>query len=1222
MKSLLQISREDQIEALRREVEDLKRQRQRLSMEDEQIRKEFRQQGALTTQSINVLQRKLFETSKANQDAFHARETLVQPDEQLDSNDRDMIDSLVKNPGIGAVVLSVVLFVSGVQVASNFHPSHEFDDDSKDADSPLGIEPLHCEMPSVLRRPFNYVKDRFGRLLGSLVPLMMLSVQFSYIFFVFDEAYASYSGGVCPAYNISDRTTVPPYDGTDAKIRILMGFIGLYFTARTLSQMFSFLTALTDRTISNKDQSRKSWFQLVFVPVWSYIAGCGRNHPSEKQTPSGPTISRVKGKECSKCSLQGFYYTTKKTDLVNLILARIKSPHADTDDSWRGRGLEEKALMEYGVSAFLGADSFFVSLEKNVLRIQLNNLSQNARNSFESPRNAKGFILKCCNCCGADHCFRQATQPVQLGNSYVVFCEECIANQEVLPNAGRIQNGPAISKSNLKAMRANDLPPLCRFKGCDSRGACYLNTESELVNAFLRSAADKVSLPKKPDHAVGIGAADDNPCCCISKKTTQTNSESQGSIPRIALCLKHADEVEKHVFSVEWPLGSIDRNIMCKKHAVDELAGEIALRVEILALDDLGKRLVPSPAATLENQFRSLLLPSNVPEDIVMSWLELCEIEVEKISQKLMFFASPFSDEREGSSWNIWPWGKEDDGLKVGREWFTDSETCDILATRITKTLLTDANKVGDGQKNAKPSPSDAGKENKKHFPFSLPRRKADNSPVRHLRISQREESAFRYSAAIRWFAREFDSQKMLTSFKNGGTRPNAPFKYERMCDMQGCHDTARHGIFQMLCEDDEVLFDLRFCQKHAVFGATIAQHHSINFPLLPCFKTDTVCRPVLANPEICVYQDCKDLAIHDNRFCSAHSKEQETLAGKQREWRTAHQVPVASLASRIAAAEIADVIDRECIDPFHESAPIMQQVSKQLKLINSELVDSTKSRLVRNLQKAQPIIALDQERAKISKSVLEILKDLDSKPKLTDFTVSKIYFAVQDLNKHSLKIQSARDSLSTNSEDEKKKAGQWLRGNKLDQARKLLQKCLYDLDAARTVVAVFDRFKSIDFANVKQGKSGKATSNITIETADAQDKNARGAEAKTTGQTTAETETVTIEAAAKLDSKKGLKLVVDKLVGSTEASSEGMNVKESQEEKKKSKNKGKSEDPSKTADKVTETSSIFPQPEEISKSVEAFRDVRSRELIARAEKRPDGAIENKSTGSISPYQG
>ena len=159
-----------------------------------------------------------------------------------------------------------------------------------------------------------------------------------------------------------------------------------------------------------------------------------------------------------------------------------------------------------------------------------------------------------------------------------------------------------------------------------------------------------------------------------------------------------------------------------------------------------------------------------------------------------------------------------------------------------------------------------------------------------------RTEAVAKYAAAIRWFRKQVDAKDRSRSEQQApvgrsGSRPEQPFKYERMCDMKGCHDTARHGILQKECKDESdegSLFHLRFCQTHAVFGATIAQHYGIEFPWFPCCSLSKVCLPVLANPQICEHRSCKDLAIHNDRFCGKHFKEQKDLAKRLLKWRTA----------------------------------------------------------------------------------------------------------------------------------------------------------------------------------------------------------------------------------------------------------------------------------------------------------------------------------------------
>ena len=341
------------------------------------------QQGEIAQRAIGSMQRKLFEAQKANQDAFHARETLVQPEEQLDNNDRDMIDALIKNPGIGAVVLGIVLFVSGVTLTGNYAPDKEFlkeDDDSKDPDNlDMPNADTHCCSSSCIKEKVGALGGGITRVVSAFAPIMMLSVQFSYIYFIFDEAYSSYSGGVCPSYEISHEAFVPPYDGTPTKIRILMGFIGVYFTARTLSQMVAFLRALTERTVSNKDTARKTWFQTLAENLKCLFAWCGcctQKNSSKGSASSEPEqelrISRLKGRECSrdKCPLQGFYYVSKKTDVVSWIEANMQvvvkegnskqqygtlsQVEDDSDEIKQSiKLLKDKAIMEFGLSAFI-----------------------------------------------------------------------------------------------------------------------------------------------------------------------------------------------------------------------------------------------------------------------------------------------------------------------------------------------------------------------------------------------------------------------------------------------------------------------------------------------------------------------------------------------------------------------------------------------------------------------------------------------------------------------------------------------------------------------------------------------------------------------------------------------------------------------------------------------------------------------------------------------------
>jgi hypothetical protein len=369
----------------------------KLSSRQEEAERQQQKHEGDTSQAIKSMQRKVFEAQKANQDAFHARETLVQPDEQLDNNDRDMIDSLIKNPGIGAIVLSVVLFVGGIQLRSKFKPDEEFsgkDAESEDSEGqgsdgqgPEGENGCCCTCTdtSSISGKCGWLWDKMTRSAAASFPIVMLAVQFSYIFFIFDEAYDSYSGEVCPAFNFSVGpvgTTVPPLDGPDARIRILMGFVGLYFTARTLSQMYVFMRALTDRTVSNKDIAQRTWAQGIWKTVACFFACCkgtAKMSVNEKDATE-MKISRLKGHECSSpgCGLQGFYYTKRRNDVVELILTRMQAKTIDTaqndKDNKDGKRspqdvLKYKVLMEFGVAMFVGRETVIISRESGRIEV-------------------------------------------------------------------------------------------------------------------------------------------------------------------------------------------------------------------------------------------------------------------------------------------------------------------------------------------------------------------------------------------------------------------------------------------------------------------------------------------------------------------------------------------------------------------------------------------------------------------------------------------------------------------------------------------------------------------------------------------------------------------------------------------------------------------------------------------------------------------------------------
>jgi hypothetical protein len=512
----------------------------------------------------------------------------------------------------------------------------------------------------------------------------------------------------------------------------------------------------------------------------------------------------------------------------------------------------------------------------------------------------KGFVLRCSfRRRGKDQeivwCENHAEEPVQLGGSYVMFCKGCICRPANDKPTAKIDDKP---RAKIEEMETGDLPPTCRFKDCYAKGACYLNSNSELVGAFLRANTDKITIPKQPDWEC-IESTDDPPCCTSKKENKTASRRPEGDKKpaplSVSLCLKHASEVDKYILEEDWPLESVDRNVLCRKHAVDELADEVALRAELLILDEWEKSRRPAPAhqgrdrgsvkqrqkvaptspaqardpaseteANLLNKplregLMDLLGNKNqYAAEAVEEWLESVESELKQASVEMMLdpeFTVPSE--------------KGDSVVRRGREWYQDKVTWNAVTDRVVTTVI--GKKVKKGDLSLQVS--------SRNKPLLL----LEGRDTKPVSPPPRSESAFKYSAAIKWFRTKHANEGILQA--KSGPKREATFKYERHCDIKGCHDTAKYGILQQRMVDNEELFHIRFCQKHAVFGSTIAQHYNIKFPRFPCFQVNKRCLPVLANPQICEYPDCKDLAVHNNELCDEHLNTRKRLATKLEMW-------------------------------------------------------------------------------------------------------------------------------------------------------------------------------------------------------------------------------------------------------------------------------------------------------------------------------------------------
>jgi hypothetical protein len=75
---------------------------------------------------------------------------------------------------------------------------------SKDDNQTLEFQLPECCASESFKKFLDPIMARLNdiskRLTAAMTPRLMLFVQFSYIYFIFDEAYRNYDGGVCPGY--------------------------------------------------------------------------------------------------------------------------------------------------------------------------------------------------------------------------------------------------------------------------------------------------------------------------------------------------------------------------------------------------------------------------------------------------------------------------------------------------------------------------------------------------------------------------------------------------------------------------------------------------------------------------------------------------------------------------------------------------------------------------------------------------------------------------------------------------------------------------------------------------------------------------------------------------------------------------------------------------------------------------------------------------------------
>lgn len=245
------------------------------TMED--IDKKFEE---FATQAYNERLANNAAQEQLRKDLYTSGATPVPPNEQLTAVERDQLDFFQKSPGIGMVFLTVAFALSRTDLGGelpsmvlsrigsvqketeNLVPDeHNENNRNHDQENPQEkkMDPHQAQKQqaagSFLSRPIKGVKI----ILTILMPLILLSVQFAYVFFIFYEAFAAYmrldSFGydkLCPGYDVPSNTRADPPFGADEQVRVLVAFIGAFYVFRNISQLITFQRALLGNVTVNE----------------------------------------------------------------------------------------------------------------------------------------------------------------------------------------------------------------------------------------------------------------------------------------------------------------------------------------------------------------------------------------------------------------------------------------------------------------------------------------------------------------------------------------------------------------------------------------------------------------------------------------------------------------------------------------------------------------------------------------------------------------------------------------------------------------------------------------------------------------------------------------------------------------------------------------------------------------------------------------------------------
>jgi hypothetical protein len=272
---------EEQNAILNSELKSLGENNSTLKSEQDTLRRQFDQMKEERTGNASA-------QDKLKQEMFDLKITPVPPQEQLTANERDQLEFFLKSPGIGMCFLSTAFYISGTDLGSSIKLAAQNalgEDVIGKVDENLPVGTRVRKMSNIAAQKLTGEKEGDdseetnepdedesylhkllapGRVfLTIIMPLLLLGVQFAYIFFIFKEGLDNYKSGLCPGYDVPNNYRRDPGFGADTQVRILIGFVGAYFVFKNISQLISYQRALKGNpakpvTSTLKDISRNT----------------------------------------------------------------------------------------------------------------------------------------------------------------------------------------------------------------------------------------------------------------------------------------------------------------------------------------------------------------------------------------------------------------------------------------------------------------------------------------------------------------------------------------------------------------------------------------------------------------------------------------------------------------------------------------------------------------------------------------------------------------------------------------------------------------------------------------------------------------------------------------------------------------------------------------------------------------------------------------------------